>query len=116
MFSNTVLRYINKMINNLSDTKNTLLEMELTITAPSKEIQNLKREVELFLDKSKIFITTKSITNHLKEETVLFVFQIKKEDKKKITSFVDSLFNKDIKKMELKKIREIKTFELEDEL
>lgn len=117
LFANVILRYVNKIINNLSDNKNSKVNYQLLITSSNKEIKEIKKEILEFLNLNKVLINNTNIRNNLKETTINFNFIIQREDIRKFDNLIDKINdNYQIKNIELKKICEIKPEELEDEL
>lgn len=116
LFSNIILRYINKLINNLSDNKNSKVNFQLIVSGVNQEIKVIKKEIQEYMNLKKIEISNISIKNNLKETTVNFSFQIQKDEVKELDNFIDSISTKKIKNIELKKISEIKPEDFDDEL
>ena len=117
LFSNIVLRYINKLINNLSDNKNSMVNFKLNITGQNKEIKEIKKEINEFLISNQADINSTNIRNNLKDTTVNFNFLIQKDCILKLDNLVNTISNSSkIKNIELRKVDEIKPEDFDDEL
>ena len=117
LFSNIVLRYINKLINNLSDTKHSKIDYHLTVVSSKNEIQSIKKEVNDFMIKEDVEITHKMIKNYDKDSTLSIKFLLTKEDMIAFDLLLDKLSNTyKIKNIDLKKLSEIKPEDFDDEL
>lgn len=116
LFSNIILRHINKLINNLSDNKNSKLNYQLVITGVNKEIKVLKKEIQEFMKINKLELSSTNIRNNLKETNITFNFIVLKNDLEKLNNYLDNIDSKNIKNIELKKISEIKPEDFDDEL
>lgn len=117
LFANIVLRYINKLINNLSDSKNSKINYQLKIIGSSKVIQTIKKEVDDFLIRENVEINHKTIENNIKETVFLLNFLLTKEDIEKLGKLIDKIaIDYNIRNIDLKKLNEIKPEDFDDEL
>lgn len=117
LFANIILRYVNKLINNLSDNKNSKINYQLIITGINKDIKVIKKEINEFLISNNSEINNTNMRNNLKETTLNMNFLILKDDLKKLDSFIEIILDKyKLKNIELKKLNEIKPEDFDDEL
>lgn len=112
------LRHINKLINNLSDTKNSLIKSKLSLTGREKEIVEIKKEIQEFLSgQNQVDITNINLKRNQKLITLTIDFSILKEDLVKFEKLIDEITEKSkLEKIELKKVNEIKPEDFDDEL
>ena len=110
LFSNIILRYINKLINNLSDKKNSLTEYMIIIKT-NNQTKEIREFIEQQLIDEKITNYNSSIKNTLKEQIITYSFSIYSKQFLVIEKLIDN-----INSIELKKISEVNIQELEEEL
>lgn len=117
LFSNTILRYINKMINNISNDKNVVFVYELSIKIENKDVINVKNDIMNYFNKLNIQISKLNIKT-LKEETnISFQYMINKKDIIDLNKLSDILY-KDYKIINFsnKQCSELNLEAFEDEL
>lgn len=117
LFSNIILRYINKLINNLSDKKNSLSEYMIIIKISRNQSKELREFIKQQLIDKKITNYNSSIKNTLKEQIITYSFSIYSKQFLVIEKLIDNINdNYNINSIELKKISEVNIQELEEEL
>ena len=117
LFSNIVLRYVNKMVNNLSDKKNSLSEYMIIIKINRNQSKEIREYIKQKLTKEEIINYNLSIKNTLKEQVITYSFSIYSKQFSIIEKLIDYLNdNYPINSIELKKISEVNIQELEEEL
>ena len=105
LFSNTVLLYVNKLINEISSNKHQLYNYEIVIASSDKEITNLKKELTTFFENEKVITKNVSLKKQNKETKLIYNILI-----------LDSYYqNNKLKQLELRQLEEIKKEELEEE-
>lgn len=116
LFANIILRYVNRLINDISNNKHQLYNYELIIKSLDKDISNIKKDLTTFFNDEKVVVKNLSLKKSNKETKLDYDILIIKEDISKLEKLLDSYYSKNkIKDMELKQITEIKMEELEDE-
>ena len=116
LFSNIILRYINKLINNLSDKKNSLTEYMIIIKT-NNQTKEIREFIKQQLIDKKITNYNSSIKNTLKEQIITYSFSIYSKQFLVIEKLIDNINdNYNINSIELKKISEVNIQELEEEL
>ncbi len=117
LFANTILRYVNRFINSISNNKHLLCNYLLTIKGSQKEISEVKKEIQDFVKSNQIETQNLTIKRHLKDTELIFNFQISKDKDNKIDILVDKV-NLGYKpaSLELKKLGEITKEEYDEEI
>ena len=116
LFSNIILRYVNKKINNLSDKKNSLTEYMIIIKT-NNQTKEIREFIKQQLIDEKITNYSSSIKNTLKEQIITYSFSIYSKQFLVIEKLIDNINdNYNINSIELKKISEVNIQELEEEL
>ena len=116
LFSNIILRYVNKKINNLSDKKNSLTEYMIIIKT-NNQTKEIREFIKQQLIDKKITNYNSSIKNTLKEQIITYSFSIYSKQFLVIEKLIDNINdNYNINSIELKKISEVNIQELEEEL
>ena len=116
LFSNIILRYINKLINNLSDKKNSLTEYMIIIKT-NNQTKELREFIKQQLIDEKITNYNSSIKNTLKEKVIMYSFSLYSKQFLVIEKLIDNINdNYNINSIELKKISEVNIQEIEEEL
>ena len=117
LFSNIILRYVNKIINGLSDKKNSLSEYMIIIKINRNQSKELREFIKQQLIDKKITNYNSSIKNTLKEQIITYSFSIYSKQFLVIEKLIDNINdNYNINSIELKKISEVNIQELEEEL
>lgn len=116
LFANTILRYINKAINDLSDKQNLQFDYILTIRSDNETCKIIKQEIKKHL-KDKIEINQELFKNTQKDSVLNYQFIINRKDIIKLEKVLDS-FNEEynLSSLELKKVSELKPFNFDDEM
>ena len=116
LFSNIILRYVNKKINNLSDKKNSLTEYMIIIKT-NNQTKEIREFIKQQLIDKKITNYSSSIKNTLKEKVIMYSFSLYSKQFLVIEKLIDDINdNYNINSIELKKISEVNIQELEEEL
>lgn len=116
LFSNIILRYINKLINNLSDKKNSLTEYMIIIKT-NNQTKEIREFIKQQLIDEKITNYSSSIKNTLKEKVIMYSFSLYSKQFLVIENLIDNINdNYNINSIELKKISEVNIQEIEEEL
>lgn len=116
LFANTILRYINKTINDLSDKKQTKTKYLLTIN-PNTKNKALKQNINNFISNNKIELITQTIKTNSNKTTLTYEFIINQKNKNQLDElFTTITTNYNTLKITLKKIADIKPFDFDDEL
>ena len=116
LFSNIILRYVNKKINNLSDKKNSLTEYMIIIKT-NNQTKEIREFIKQQLIDKKITNYNSSIKNTLKEQIITYSFSIYSKQFLVIEKLIDNINdNYNINSIELKKISEVNIQEIEEEL
>ncbi len=116
LFSNIILRYVNKKINNLSDKKNSLTEYMIIIKT-NNQTKEIREFIKQQLIDKKITNYSSSIKNTLKEKVIMYSFSLYSKQFLVIENLIDNINdNYNINSIELKKISEVNIQELEEEL
>ena len=117
LFSNIILRYVNKIINGLSDKKNSLSEYMIIIKINRNQSKELREFIKQQLIDKKITNYNSSIKNTLKEQIITYSFSIYSKQFLFIEQLINNINdNYEINSIELKKISEVNIQELEEEL
>ena len=116
LFSNIILRYVNKKINNLSDKKNSLTEYMIIIKT-NNQTKEIREFIKQQLIDKKITNYSSSIKNTLKEKVIMYSFSLYSKQFLIIEKLIDNINdNYNINSIELKKISEVNIQEIEEEL
>ena len=116
LFSNIILRYVNKKINNLSDKKNSLTEYMIIIKT-NNQTKEIREFIKQQLIDKKITNYSSSIKNTLKEKVIMYSFSLYSKQFLVIEKLIDNINdNYNINSIELKKISEVNIQEIEEEL
>ena len=119
LFSNTLLRYINGIVQSYSNNKKTHCSYELIITAKENDVSKIKSYFLDFISKNKEFceLVSFEIKESLSYDELKLVFNVLKTKTNLIEDFSQD-FNKKYKLFSYKliKIKEIRDIDEEDEL
>lgn len=117
LFANIILRYVNSLINALSDSKNKKGEYLLIIKLNKDDLKDIKKLVKTTLTDFKINDYNTSIKNTNKETTITYNFSLYKKEFSKLENLLDLLNNKyKLNSIEIKTLNEYNVEELEEEL
>lgn len=117
LFANIILRYVNSLINALSDSKNKKGEYLLIIKLNKDDLKDIKKLVKTTLTDLKINDYNTSIKNTNKETTITYNFSLYKKEFSKLENLLDLLNNKyKLNSIEIKTLNEYNVEELEEEL
>ena len=118
LFANIILRYVNKIINDISDNKNTKYEYCLVIKTNTKEnIAQIKKIVYNKINLLKLDNFNFNTKNTPQGVTLILKFLILKKEIISIEKFIDFLNDKyNLSSIELKKINVVNNVESEEEL
>ncbi len=114
LFSNIILRYINKLVNNISGSREIEYEYNLDLNINNKVFENVKLEIDKYFKENNFEIINFSLHKDLMDSTISYNFLIKKEYLIKLDNLENIMLENKIKKFSLKKISEIKIDEFED--
>ncbi len=114
LFSNIILRYINKLVNNISGSREIEYEYNLDLNINNKVFENVKLEIDKYFKENNFEIINFSLHKDLMDSTISYNFLIKKEYLIKLDKLESIMLENKIKKFSLKKISEIKIDEFED--
>ncbi len=115
LFSNTILRYVNRLINEISNNRNLLYLYELKIK--SKNTKNIKTKLQEFINTNHIEVKSLNIkkTNNL--TSINYNLETTKEIASKLEKLLDNIYQEEkIDTLELKEIEEVKKDDIEDDL
>ena len=115
LFSNTILRYVNRLINEISNNKNLLYLYELKIKC--KDTKNIKTKLQEFINTNHIEIKSLNIkkTNNL--TSINYKIETTKEIAKKLEKLLDNIYQEEkIDTLELQELEEVKKDDVEDDL
>lgn len=116
LFSNIILRYVNKLINTISDNKNKKIEYLLIIKLSKTSLKLTELYIKENLKKLEIDYN-KIIKNTNKEVILTYNFPIYKKDFSNLEKLIDNINGKyEINSLEIKKISESNIEEIEEEL
>ena len=116
LFANTVLLYINKVINEISNNKHQLYTYSLMIKCSNKNTSSIKEELTKFFHNEKVEVKNFNLSNNDNLVTINYNLLIIKADIIKLEKLLDSLYEKNkIQNLELVKNEE-KMEESEDDL
>ena len=117
LFANIILRYINKLINAISDSKNKKGEYLLIIKLNKDDLKDIKKLVKTILTDLKITDYNASIKNTNKETTITYNFSLHKKEFSKLEDLLDLLNDKfKLNSIEIKTLNEYNVEELEEVL
>ena len=117
LFANIILRYVNSLINAISDSKNKKGEYLLIIKLNKDDLKDIKKLVKTTLTDLKITDYNASIKNTNKETTITYNFSLYKKEFSKLEDLLDLLNNKfKLNSIEIKTLSEYNVEELEEEL
>ena len=117
LFANIILRYVNSLINAISDSKNKKGEYLLIIKLNKNDLKDIKKLVKTTLTDLKITDYNASIKNTNKETTVTYNFSLYKKEFSKLEDLLDLLNDKfKLNSIEIKTLSEYNVEELEEEL
>ncbi len=117
LFSNIVLRYVNRLINEISSNKHTRYHYQLLLTSNNTNIKKLKKDIVQFIENNKIETISTTMRKKNKEITINYDIEITKEEVLKLEKVIDELNDDDLLiSFELKKISEIKLDETDEDL
>ena len=114
LFSNIVLRYINKLVNNISGSKDIQIEYKISIISSNKNIDNIKLELDNFFKDNYIDINSLNITKELMDTNLNYSILLKKDCINNIDNIEKIIIDNKIKSFSINKIGEIKIDEFED--
>lgn len=117
LFANIILRYVNSLINAISDSKNKKGEYLLIIKLNKDDLKDIKKLVKTTLTDLKITDYNASIKNTNKETTITYNFSLYKKEFSKLEDLLDLLNDKfKLNSIEIKTLNEYNVEELEEEL
>ena len=117
LFSNIVLRYVNRLINEISSNKHTRYHYQLLLTSNNTNIKKIKKDIVQFIENNKIETISTTMRKKNKEITINYDIEITKEEVLKLEKVIDELNDDDLLiSFELKKISEIKLDETDEDL
>lgn len=117
LFANIILRYVNSLINAISDSKNKKGEYLLIIKLNKDELKDIKKLVKTTLTDLKITDYNASIKNTNRETTITYNFSLYKKEFSKLEDLLDLLNDKfKLNSIEIKTLNEYNVEELEEEL
>ena len=114
LFSNIFLRYINVLVNNLSDNRNLLFEFNISVFGNYKVLDKIKKEIDEYLKKYSIEISSVSLNNELIDSKLSYNIYIKKNDNKKINDIEDIISKSKYLSFSINKLNEVKKEEFDD--
>ena len=114
LFSNIILRYVNKLVNNISGNLNLQIEFNIMVNGNIKNIENIKIELEKYFKKNKIEIINKTLTKEIMDSLLCYSILLSKEKLDKINEIETLLTSSKIKNMSITKKCEIKLDEFEN--
>ena len=114
LFANIILRYINKLVNNISGNSDIQLEFNIFIKSSNKIIEELKIELEDFYKKNNIEINNVNISKEIMDTNLSYNILIKKDKTKLIDNIENIIINSKIKNYSISKINEFKIDEFDD--
>ncbi len=116
LFANTILRYVNKLINEISNTKHLIYLYELKLKV-SKNITSLKKELKEFMDLNHVEVKSLTIKKNNNINNINYNIEITKENVQKLEKLLDTIYDKyKVEGLEIKEIEEIKKDDLDDDL
>ena len=110
LFSNIMLRYINKLVNNISQ-NNDLHEYVITINGNNRNIEIMKKELDEYYKHNNIEVNRLNLTKEMMESNLSYNLVLKKID---IKNLEEILMNNKIKSFNISKKSVLKTDEFED--
>ena len=114
LFSNIILRYVNKLVNNVSGNKDIQIEINLNVVGNNKNIDKVKKELEIYFKENKFEIINKKISKEIMDYNLSYNFLIKKVDIDNINNIEKILTESKPKSFSITKIGEVKIDEFED--
>ena len=114
LFSNIILLYINKLVNNISGSKESTFEFDLNISSNPKIADNLKKDIEHFFKTNVVTIENKSLKYEIGECILNYKFQIKNSNLNKLEMLEEKILSYKIRNFSLNKISEIKMDEFDE--
>ncbi len=116
LFSNTVLRYINMLINEISNNKHLIYLYELKIKV-NKDISSLKKDIQEFMNTNHIEVKNLVIKKNNNLTNINYNIELTKDSKEKLEKLLDNIYLKyKIESLELKELEEVKKDDIEDDL
>ena len=113
LFSNIILRYVNKLIDNLNKEMNKYNIFLLNIKCHKRNAKNLKKELQEFINKNNIQITKRHLTKEFNEINFNYEFKILENKKEELDNFINNLEELKIDNFELSKVIDSKTEEFD---
>lgn len=113
LFSNIVLRYVNKLVDNLNKENNYYNTYELKINCHYRNANKLKTELNNFISIGNIEIIKLNINKELNEIIYNYEFKILEKNKKYVDELINKLELLKISNFELKKIIDSKNDEFD---
>ena len=106
LFSNIVLRYINRLIDNISKKNNHYDSYELMVSCHYRNENKLKHELKNFFDNKKSEIIKININKELNQIIYYYEFRILEKYKKQLDEMINNLELLKVNNFELKKIND----------
>ena len=113
LFSNIVLRYINKLIDNINKENNQFNNYELIVNCHYRNENKLKQELKKFFDNSKAEVIKININKELSQVIYNYEFKILEKNRKYLEELINNLEVLKVNNFELKKIIDSKDEEFD---
>ena len=113
LFSNIVLRYVNKLIDNINKENNHFNNYELIVNCHYRNENKLKQELKKFFDNSKAEVIKININKELSQVIYNYEFKILEKNRKNLEEFINNLEFLKVNNFELKKIIDSKDEEFD---
>ena len=113
LFSNIVLRYINKLIDNINKENNQFNNYELMVNCHYRNEKKLKQELKKFFDNSKAEVIKININKELSQVIYNYEFKILEKNRKYLEELINNLEVLKVNNFELKKIIDSKDEEFD---
>ena len=113
LFSNIILRYVNKLVDNLNKENNHYDTYELKMTCHHRNENKIKMELKDFINKNKIEIIKININKELSDILFYYEFKILEKNKKQLDEFINNLELLKVNSFELNKLIDSKNEEFD---
>lgn len=114
LFSNIVLRYINKMVNNISGSLDLQLEYNIFINGNDKSIEKIKNKLDEYFKNNNIEIISLNFTKEILESNINYNILIKKNNNYIINEIEKLILENKLKSFSITKLNETKIDEFDD--
>lgn len=114
LFSNIVLRYINKLVNDISSENNSYENYELKIKCSLHKEKSIGKYIQDFYNTYNVEVVHLSIYKDLNEVIMSYEFKILEKNKNKLEEFMYSFETLKVKSFELKKVVDSKQDEFDN--